>query len=838
MLVSTNPLVSATWRARSLNAGVMAVAVSASACAASEGASKRSTAAAGVLHSQVDTGAYARALSPRPEVGGVGWLEAREGPGDVASQLALAELGVDITPAGHVAAFEVDHRFVNDGDALLEGTFRFTLPPGAVVTGLAMEIEGELMEGEFVEKAKARQTYERIVESMKDPALLEWEQGKTFKLRVFPIEPHADKRVVLRYLAPIHHDDRGQPLVVYPLAAPAMQGAIGRVKVHVDGSPVIERSNVAPREVLEVPLPAGWGDAPVLTQTRDGVAYQAVRVAPDWSAVPRPTVDRRRRDVVVVVDSSRSALEAWPLVRQSVKVLLEELDGDDRVAVVAGDLVVRDVGDGWDRPSSARIAAIDGALAAIEPDGASDLGGAMEAAGRLLREVDDDASGRRQVVYIGDGTPTWGEVDEVALRELASSTLGDAELHAIALGRGPQTELLQELCGRHRGAVVEPTSGGQVAAFGEFVAHASELRRIDDVRMETTPNADVVLPPGATWFEGQSQLVYLRHTSGTTVGELTLSGAIDGRPFTQTIELGGDTPGQHVDQLWAARRLASLASDPAAVPGMSDVPKEEVAAHMVAMSQHHGVLSRETSLLVLESEEAYERHQIARTQAARMAANAQDPAVSGRDLESLGGDPTSLSPGDLQPGDPEIQIPAPSDARSVVAVFPFGETKAARYDEALGVWTLRFLVADDTPAGNYDVHIRITHADGQVELTKATYTIDMVAPTVEVELQATNEPGVYRVLARQALGAEDARRERPEGVAAGDEVARALDAKRVRVLMPDGQTLILRSGLAGAFERDWKPRQAVHWPARVELTVTDRALNTRRQTVDVHAPTR
>ena len=65
-----------------------------------------------------DGGRWVRALQPRPEVGGVGWLEARGPHGDAATQLALQHLAINVTPAAHVAAFEVDHRFHNDGEYL------------------------------------------------------------------------------------------------------------------------------------------------------------------------------------------------------------------------------------------------------------------------------------------------------------------------------------------------------------------------------------------------------------------------------------------------------------------------------------------------------------------------------------------------------------------------------------------------------------------------------------------------------------------------------------------------------------------------------------------------
>jgi len=140
---------------------------------------------------------------PRPSLVGVGTLEvAREKAG--ATLLALEKLSVDAVTTGDVAEVTVEHVFRNDGDEQLEGTFRFPVPERAILTGLAMEIEGRLMEGELVEREKARKTYESIVDEMRDPALLEWEAGRIFKLRVFPIEARSTKRVVLRLMAPPH----------------------------------------------------------------------------------------------------------------------------------------------------------------------------------------------------------------------------------------------------------------------------------------------------------------------------------------------------------------------------------------------------------------------------------------------------------------------------------------------------------------------------------------------------------------------------------------------------------------------------------------------------------
>ena len=51
----------------------------------------------------------------------------------------------------------------------------------------------------MAERDHARGTYEAIVRSMKDPALLEWVDGSTFKMRVFPLEGRQEKRIILSY---------------------------------------------------------------------------------------------------------------------------------------------------------------------------------------------------------------------------------------------------------------------------------------------------------------------------------------------------------------------------------------------------------------------------------------------------------------------------------------------------------------------------------------------------------------------------------------------------------------------------------------------------------------
>src|SRR5262249_29149471 len=136
-------------------------------------------------------------LVPASEHAG-GTLIARD-PDGQEDKLELRPYHVD----GHVedgfARTTIDVTYSNHSLDRLEGTFRFPLPPDASLSRLAMYVDGTLMEGGMAERDHARAAYETIVWEKRDPALLEWVDGSTFKMRVFPLEPRQEKRILLAY---------------------------------------------------------------------------------------------------------------------------------------------------------------------------------------------------------------------------------------------------------------------------------------------------------------------------------------------------------------------------------------------------------------------------------------------------------------------------------------------------------------------------------------------------------------------------------------------------------------------------------------------------------------
>ena len=113
--------------------------------------------------------------------------------------LSLRKYHIDVHIQDGFARTTIDQTYFNHATGRLEGTFYFPLPADGSISQLAMYVDGVRMDGGMVERDYAREVFDSIVRKMKDPALLEWVDGSTFKMRVFPLEGRQEKRIILSY---------------------------------------------------------------------------------------------------------------------------------------------------------------------------------------------------------------------------------------------------------------------------------------------------------------------------------------------------------------------------------------------------------------------------------------------------------------------------------------------------------------------------------------------------------------------------------------------------------------------------------------------------------------
>lgn len=115
------------------------------------------------------------------------------------TNLGISALSVDIEVIGNIAVTTLDMTFYNDEDRILEGELNFPLGEGQTVSRFAMDVNGKLREGVVVEKEEGRKVFESIVRRRVDPGLLEMTKGNNFKARVYPIPPKGNKRLLVAY---------------------------------------------------------------------------------------------------------------------------------------------------------------------------------------------------------------------------------------------------------------------------------------------------------------------------------------------------------------------------------------------------------------------------------------------------------------------------------------------------------------------------------------------------------------------------------------------------------------------------------------------------------------
>ena len=170
-------------------------------------------------------------------VRGLGELRARKpgSKGELDQAVRLTKHDVKVRISGQIARTEIDETFANDTGDVLEGIYRFPLPPDAQIERLALEVDGHLEEGAFVDKERAAAIWRGVIQAAapkspkpreeiiwvpgpwRDPALLEWQRGGRFELRIYPIPAKGSRRVILAYTQKVPRSG-GVRKYTYPLS--------------------------------------------------------------------------------------------------------------------------------------------------------------------------------------------------------------------------------------------------------------------------------------------------------------------------------------------------------------------------------------------------------------------------------------------------------------------------------------------------------------------------------------------------------------------------------------------------------------------------------------------
>lgn len=130
--------------------------------------------------------------------------------------LPLRAMEVHTAITGLVATTQVKQVFQNTSREPLEATYIFPLPDRAAVTRFRMEVGARLVEGEILERGRARKAYDEAIEAGHRAAITEEERPGVFTMRVGNLQPGEAATVHLELTGPLPFDS-GEATFRFPL---------------------------------------------------------------------------------------------------------------------------------------------------------------------------------------------------------------------------------------------------------------------------------------------------------------------------------------------------------------------------------------------------------------------------------------------------------------------------------------------------------------------------------------------------------------------------------------------------------------------------------------------
>ena len=541
-------------------------------------------------------------------------------------QLVVRYHHVTVTIVDQVAVTHVDQVFYNPNDWQIEGTYIFPIPVDAAVSGFTLWVDGQPVEGQVLSAEQARQTYEQIVSSMRDPALLEYAGRGAVQARIFPIAPQGERRIELEYSQALAAEN-GLVRYVYPLSTEkfsAMPLESVTISVDVQASVPIravyspshdigisrdsdthvaagyEAYNVLPDNDFALYYSLGETEAFHVLSYRDPsdpndpdgffMVMLAPRIGTTTQIIPK--------DVILVLDRSGSMEgEKFIQAQEALRYILQHLNAEDRFNIITFSTGVEMYASGLKPASEANEARtwVDN----LRAEGSTDINRALLEAAAI---VNPERS--TYLIFLTDGLPTEGVTDSAAILDnFATNAPENLRLFVFGVGYDVDTFLLDSLAQGHHGTSSYVLPGERLdEALSTFYAKVSTpvLTNLE-LDFGGLSTYDMYPYPLPDLFAGSQIIAVGRYRQGGTT-DVFLTGEVNGevKSFTypeQIFATQSDFSDQlsAIPRLWATRKIGYLLNQ-VRLHG----PDQETIDQIVRLSIRYGIVTPYTSYLVTE----------------------------------------------------------------------------------------------------------------------------------------------------------------------------------------------------------------------------------------------
>jgi TonB-dependent SusC/RagA subfamily outer membrane receptor len=225
--------------------------------------------------------------------------------------VTLQNLKIDVAIYGNISRTTWQMTFYNSTSRILEGMPMFPLKDGVSVSRYALDINGKMREAVPVDRGKGTVVFESIERRRVDPGLLEKVAGNTFRTRIYPVNPNSTRTVIigyeeelpmaangsLKFTLPLNLQDT---LKKFALTAAVIQSATAPIADDTSAyalkfdkhqntySSSIEKENYTPAHSLSFYIPKPKDIAGVMIQAQGNKYYWFVNTSIPANTIAKP----------------------------------------------------------------------------------------------------------------------------------------------------------------------------------------------------------------------------------------------------------------------------------------------------------------------------------------------------------------------------------------------------------------------------------------------------------------------------------------------------------------------------------------------------------------------
>jgi tetratricopeptide (TPR) repeat protein len=492
---------------------------------------------------------------------------------------------------GTTAITTMEMEFCNTAGRVLEGELTFPMPDGVNISRYALDINGKMREAVPVEKEKGQVVFENIERRNVDPGLLEKTEGNNFRTRIYPIPANGCRKIIIGYEQqltmtgsnvvlydlPLHFKEPiGQfdiSFKVFSKAPPEVGASCGTEmrfnQANEVYSTAVSKRNFKPDGNFAIQVPK-WADAAeVMVQQNNGQYYFMVNTFPEVKMEEKIIPD----NIGIVWDVSLSGLS-----RNHAKEfeLLDNYFKKKQNAIISLTFIGYDVTDGGKYAlRSGNWNELKARLEKLTYDGATNFGALMKwpAAGEYL--------------FFSDGLSTYGN--------MGNMTLPGVPVHTVNASPNANYPALKYMAAK---------TGGTFINLSELPIGSAEKLLMEQqllfLGIKGNSGISEIYPAFATPVAGGCTVTGISNTASAGI---TLLFGYGGKVLLEkTIDLSTVAASQNfidIEKIWAQKKIASL-----------ELQYETNKAAITALGKKYGLVTQNTSLIVLDAVEDYVQYEI------------------------------------------------------------------------------------------------------------------------------------------------------------------------------------------------------------------------------------